>query len=89
LDEHVENKALLVDRAPEPVLLTGDGDDDLIQVLFVATTWRSPTDAVGKFPAEFQAPLADCLVCHQDATRRQHLLDHAQAQRKSKYSQTA
>ena len=36
LDEDVENKALLVDRAPEPVLSAGNGDDDLIQVPFVA-----------------------------------------------------
>src|SRR5271166_5817698 len=84
LDEDVENKALLVNSAPEPVLLAGDGDDDLVQVPFVATTRGSPTDAVGKLPAEFQAPLADRLICHRDATRRQHLLDHAQAQRESK-----
>src|SRR6201997_2920252 len=29
LHEDVENEALLVDRAPEPMLLAGDGDDDL------------------------------------------------------------
>src|SRR5271166_815649 len=84
LDEDVENEALLVNCAPEPVLLASDGDDDLVQVPFVATTRGSPTDAVGKLPAEFQAPLADRLICHRDATRRQHLLDHAQAQRESK-----
>src|SRR3978361_2216835 len=36
LDEDIKNKALLVDRAPEPVLLAGDGEDDLIKVPFVA-----------------------------------------------------
>src|ERR1700761_5519704 len=29
LHEDVENEPLLVDRAPEPMLLAGDGDDDL------------------------------------------------------------
>ncbi len=28
LDEDIENKALLVDRAPEPVLLAGDAEDE-------------------------------------------------------------
>ena len=36
LDQNVENEALLVDRAPEPVLRAGDRDDDLIKVPFVA-----------------------------------------------------
>ena len=36
LDEDIENKALVVDRAPEPVLLAGDGEDDLVKVPFVA-----------------------------------------------------
>jgi hypothetical protein len=36
LDEDVENEALLVDRAPEPVLLAGDGNDDLVEVPLVA-----------------------------------------------------
>jgi hypothetical protein len=39
-------------------------------------------DAVGKFPAAFQAPLSDRLICHRDAASHRHLLDHAQAQRK-------
>src|SRR6267378_4348098 len=41
------------------MLLPGDADDDLIQVPFVATVRRPPTDAVGEFPAEFEAPLPD------------------------------
>ena len=42
---------------------------------------RSPADAVGEFAAEFQAPLPDRLVGDRDAASRQHLLNHAQAQR--------
>src|SRR5690242_12220152 len=36
LDEDIENKALLIDRTPEPVLLASDGNDDLIKVPLVA-----------------------------------------------------
>src|SRR5208283_2506290 len=81
LDEDIENEALLVDRSPEPVLLAGDGDHDLIEVPLVAAARCSPADAIGEFPAEFQAPLLDRLMGDRDAASRQHLLDHAQAQR--------
>jgi len=53
VDEDIENKAFLVDRAPQPVLLAGDGEDDLVQASFVAAAGSSPTNAVGEFPAEF------------------------------------
>jgi hypothetical protein len=77
LDENIEIEAILVDGTPQPILLPGDADDDLIEMPFVATARRSPTDAVGEFPAEFEPPLPDCLVCHRDAAGGQHLLDHA------------
>src|SRR6201993_5076044 len=84
LPEDVENEPLLVDRAPEPMLLAGDGDGDLIKMPFVAMARRSPTNAVGEFSAEFEAPLPDRLVRHRDAASGQHLLHHAQAQREPK-----
>src|ERR1700730_8548724 len=84
LDQDIKNEALLVHRTPEPMPLPGDADDDLIEVPLVATARRSPTDAAGEFPAEFQAPLPDRLVGHRDAAGGQHLLEHAQAQRKPK-----
>jgi hypothetical protein len=83
-DENIENEAVLVDGTPEPMLLAGEADDDLIEVPFVATARRSPTDAVGEFLAEFEAPLPDRLVRQRDAADSQHLLDHAQAQREPK-----
>src|SRR3984893_8804627 len=84
LDENIKNEAVLVDGTPEPMLLPGEADDNLIEVPFVATARCSPTDAVGEFPAEFEAPLPDRLVRHRDAASSQHLLDHAQAQREPK-----
>jgi hypothetical protein len=84
LDENIENEAVLVDGTPEPMLLPGDADDDLIKVPFVATARRSPTDPVGQIPSGFEAPLSDRLVRHRDTAGGQHLLDHAQAQREPK-----
>ena len=40
LDEDIENKAVLVDGTPQPMLLPGDADDNLIEVSFVATARR-------------------------------------------------
>jgi len=36
LDQGVKHEAVLIDGAPEPVLLAADRDDDLIQMPFVA-----------------------------------------------------
>ena len=81
LDKDIENKALLVDRAPEPVLLAGNAEDNLVKVPFVAAAGGSPTKAVGEFLAEFQAPLPDRLVGDRDAAGRLN--------GNRKYSQTA
>jgi len=41
LDEDIENKALPVDSAPEPVLLASDGEDDFVKAfLGLAKTCR-------------------------------------------------
>src|SRR3954452_1611032 len=58
LDEDIENEALLVNRAPEPMLCAGDGDDDLIEVPLVAAAGCTLTDTVCERPAELQAPLS-------------------------------
>ena len=58
LDENIENEPVLVDGTPEPMLLPGDADDDLIEVPLVATARSALTNAVGEFPAEFKAPTA-------------------------------
>ena len=38
------------------LLLPSKADDHLVEVPFVATARRPPTDPVGEFPAEFEAP---------------------------------
>src|SRR5436190_10469967 len=86
LDQNIENEAVLVDGTPEPMLLPGDADDDLIEVPFVATPRRSPTYAVGEFPAKFEAPLPDRLVRHRDAAGRPCWRDRCRAHRTATYS---
>ena len=61
------------------MLRPGGGDDDLVEVPFVAPAWGSLADAIGEFAAEFQPPLPDRLMCHRAAPSRQYLLDHAKA----------
>src|SRR3954454_10249816 len=74
LDEDIENEAFVVNGAPEPMLLAGDGDDHLIKVPFIAAAGGTPADAAGELPAEFQAPLPDRLIGDRDAASGQHLL---------------
>src|SRR3954452_3467 len=50
LDEDVENEAFLIDRTPEPMLLASDGNDNLIQMPFVAAARGASTDAIGELP---------------------------------------
>src|SRR3954453_23061140 len=57
LDKNIENVAFLVDRAPQPMLCAGDGDDDLIQVPFVAAAGCAPTKAVGELSADLHTKL--------------------------------
>ena len=65
---------------PERLLAIRRQYHNLIEVPFVATARRSPTDAIGEFAAKFKALLTDRLVRHRDAAGGQHLLNHAQAQ---------
>ena len=55
MDTDVENKPLLVNRAPQPVFARGDGDGDhdFAEVPFVAALRRSLPDTVGKDLAKF------------------------------------
>jgi hypothetical protein len=59
-------------------------------VPFVAPARHSPADAIGEFSAELQPPLSavDLLrsstIGDRNTASRQHLLDHAQAQREPK-----
>src|ERR1700722_1083321 len=47
LDQDVENEAILIDGAPEPVLLARDRNDDLIHMPFVAASGGTLRDTIG------------------------------------------
>src|SRR3954453_15192903 len=57
LDQHVEDDAVLVDGAPQPVLCPGDLYRNLIQMPFVSGRRQTPPDLVGKVLAELERPL--------------------------------
>ena len=57
LDQDVENDAVLIDGAPEPVWLAGDRDDDLIHMPLVAASRSASADLVSEGLAELLSPL--------------------------------
>ena len=83
LHQHVEHDAVLIDGAPQPVLLPGDGDHDLVEMPLITATGQSPADLVGERLAELERPLPPVdLLCSstmadEDAAGRQHLFHHA------------
>jgi hypothetical protein len=65
------------------MLLASDRNDGLVEMPFVAElAARTLTDLVGEGAAEFFCPQSDRLMRNDDPSRRQHVLDHAQAERK-------
>src|SRR6185312_7648033 len=72
LDQYVEHDAVLVDRAPEPVLLAGDLHHNLVQMPLVSGRRQTSPDLVRKCLAEFQRPLPHALVADDNAASGQH-----------------
>jgi hypothetical protein len=67
------------------VLLAANGDDDLIEMPFVAEPiCRSPADLAGEILTELFRPQPHGLVRNDNATSCKQILDHAQAERKTK-----
>lgn len=89
LHQHIEHEATAVDGPPEILLLTSDGQNDLIKVPFVAALESTPAQLVGELVAELQALLSHRHMADEDAARCRHLLDHPQGRGKRKYSQAA
>src|SRR5215207_5479352 len=83
LDQNVKHDPILVDRAPEPMLLAGDHQAHVVEVPLVFRTGQPAADLVSEALAELAPPLAHGLVADRDAAGRQHLFDRAQAQRKA------
>src|SRR5580704_9243007 len=62
LQNLVENIALLIDRAPEPMFLSGDADDDLIEMPDVAAAGPLALEPANEILAEFETPTTHGLV---------------------------
>ena len=74
---------MLVDGPPQPMLLATDADDHFVEMPFVSRCGQMPADLVGEILAKLQRPLPHCLMADQDASGREHLLDHAEAERET------
>jgi hypothetical protein len=80
LDEDVHHVAVLIDGAPEIVLLTLNGYEELIQVPRVAQPTLSPLERAGVPGTELQAPQSDGLVSNHDPPLCQEIFDITEAQ---------
>ena len=68
LDDFIENIAVLVDRPPQPVLLAGDCDYDLVKMPDVAGPRCLPPQSARIVRPEFPCPAADGLVGDDNTT---------------------
>jgi hypothetical protein len=74
---------ILIDCAPQLMALVPDRQHNLVEVPFVAPSWLTPAQLIGKLLAKPQCPLADRLVGHNDTPACHQLLDVAKAQRET------
>src|SRR5688572_28250671 len=56
LDDLVEDIAIPIDGSPQPVLLAGNGDHDLVQMPDVARAWLLAPEAAGVLRPELHRP---------------------------------
>ncbi len=81
LHQHIEHCAVLIDSPPQPMLPAVDRHDHLIQVPLVAATRGCRTDTLRDRQTELRRPAPHRFVRKLDSPCRQHLLNHAQAER--------
>jgi hypothetical protein len=67
----------------KPVFLAGDLHRNLVQMPLVSGTGQPPPDPIGECLTELHRPSPHDLVDDDNAACGQHLLDHAQAERKA------
>jgi len=79
LQDLVENIAIMVDGAPQPVLLAGDADHDLVEMPDVAKARALSPEPACVVRSELSGPAAHRLLGDNDAAL-QHFLDQAKAQ---------
>ena len=82
LHEDIEPMTLLVDSAPEVMVLSLDRQHDLVEMLFIAPLRLTPAQFIGISLAELQCPLPNRLVGYDDAATCHQILNVAETQRK-------
>ncbi len=82
LHQNVESVAIAVHCAPEPKLLARDHDHHVQLPCVVRLSLRSP-DTLRYLAPKFSNPFPDCLITHNDASRRKQVFYIPQAKRKS------
>jgi len=80
LDEDIDHVTILINRTPEILPLTLNGDEHLIQVPRVAQTALSPLYAASVFRAELEAPQTNSFVGNCDAALREEILNVSKAE---------
>jgi hypothetical protein len=80
LDDLVENVSTLIDGTPQPMLLTGSADHDLVQVPDVTRAWRLAPETAGVRWSELHRPAPHSLIRFDNTTLEQHFFDQAHAQ---------
>jgi hypothetical protein len=83
LYEDVEHRPVLVDSAPQVLLLTVDLDEDLVQMPLAPGPGPAAPHLAGVGRAELHTPAADRLVGDDDTALEHELLDLAERQRKA------
>jgi hypothetical protein len=83
LDQHIKNKAILIDRVPEPMLLAVDRNDNFVEMPFVTKLRRALADFVGEVAPEFPGPTPNRFITDNDAASGQKIFDHPQAEWKA------
>ena len=82
LHDFVENIAVLIDGAPQIAPLTGNRNDDFIEMPDIVATGLLPFQASCVVLAEFHRPATNGLVGYDNPALDQHFLDQAQAEGK-------
>ena len=83
MHEDVENFAVAVHGAPQPVLHAVDHDHHLVQVPFVGGPRARSADPFRDMRPEFPHPCPDRLIAHHDTAFGQQILDITQAKREA------
>ena len=77
LHQDLEHISVLIHRSPQRLSLATDGEEDLIQVPFVATA-RATTQFIGRGLTKFEAPLPHRFRGHGDPALGQKFLNRTE-----------